>query len=682
MSNNTPQLLLLKDILKDSASSKFTSFTAVNRNKLKPDLLIPTATKAIDIYENEDDEKTWKKVFHTPRMVSKDAQYAFTVPERRLHYKSILSSPKSFQKFGIDPKNKENLDFLNGTRLFYDKDNGIFPYSMAYAGFQFGTFAGQLGDGRVVNLFDLPCTVDGTRYTFQIKGAGLTPFSRFADGKAVLRSSIREFIISEALHHIGMPSTRAIQLTLLPGTRAKREFFEPCAQVTRYSQSWIRMGNFDLLRWRNDIEGLINLSDYVINNDLEKTHDRFPSSGLPPLQLFTKDYFPDINDGKENDDDTSVMDFKINKLTKYDNMFRKISFLNAQCVAYWQAYGFLNGVLNTDNTSIIGLSMDFGPFSFMDKFDPRYTPNHDDVQLRYSYANQPGAVWWNLTKLGDSLSPLLGCGPKYIKDLLEKKSLFFDDHHAEKEEYIVKRAGNMISVIQNEYKFWFTIFFTKIFCQRIGINLFDNISGDINKLNINEIVAEVKNLQSNVIQPLLEFLYTSQLDYNFFFLNFQSFTSNDFFKLNDDTNNGTNINPKLTKLLFKKSDSNSVEYTHKFEKLQKFLKGYAEYITAKNISLKSRIEVSSKVNPLFIPRNFIFDQVVNDFYDRQRKELHNPNAQLDTSLLEKLYLMSVNPYDSNKWENSTLHPEVVNDWTENVQLMDPAELMKQCGCSS
>ena len=206
----------------ESGTSKFAQ-------KLFADQLVPSVSKAIEIEERGDEEEC-RKLFQTPRLVSQRAHFAYNIPEKRPHYKPLLTSSKALENLQL-VMDADLGAILNGQRLYLDESKGIFPYSMAYAGFQFGQFAGQLGDGRVNNLFDLP-DKSGVSQTLQLKGSGMTPFSRFADGKAVLRSSIREFFVSEALHHIGVPSTRALQLTLLPQTRAKRSLYEPCLLYT------------------------------------------------------------------------------------------------------------------------------------------------------------------------------------------------------------------------------------------------------------------------------------------------------------------------------------------------------------------------------------------------------------------------------------------------------------------
>ncbi|RAL66372.1 hypothetical protein DID88_006041 [Monilinia fructigena] len=236
------------------------------------------------------------------------------------------------------------------------------------------------------------------RYELQLKGAGITPYSRFADGKAVLRSSIREFIVSEALNGLKIPTTRALSLTLLPHSKVRRETLEPGAIVARFAESWLRIGTFDILRARGERDLLRQLCTYIAENVFQGWES------LPARNTADDGRVDKIERGVSKDTIEGPDGLEENRFTR---LYREIVRRNAKTVAAWQAYAFTNGVLNTDNTSIFGLSIDFGPFAFLDNFDPNYTPNHDDHMLRYSYRNQPTVIWWNLVRLGESLGELI-----------------------------------------------------------------------------------------------------------------------------------------------------------------------------------------------------------------------------------------------------------------------------------
>ncbi|MEO7160109.1 MAG: protein adenylyltransferase SelO [Polaromonas sp.] len=242
---------------------------------------------------------------------------------------------------------------------------GARPLASVYSGHQFGVWAGQLGDGRAILLGELE-TPKGPQ-EIQLKGAGLTPYSRMGDGRAVLRSSIREFLCSEAMHGLGIPSTRALCVT---GSDAavRREDIETAAVVTRTAPSFIRFGHFEHFSYSNQHVQLKTLADYVI--------DRF---------------YPECREARQ----------------PYAALLQAVSERTAHMMAAWQAVGFCHGVMNTDNMSILGLTIDYGPFQFLDAFDPGHICNHSDSQGRYAYNKQPNMAYWNLFCLGQALLPLI-----------------------------------------------------------------------------------------------------------------------------------------------------------------------------------------------------------------------------------------------------------------------------------
>ncbi|GLQ46618.1 UPF0061 protein [Dyella lipolytica] len=251
---------------------------------------------------------------------------------------------------------------------------GMQPWASNYGGHQFGAWAGQLGDGRAISLGEV-LTAQGARLELQLKGAGATPYSRGADGRAVLRSSIREFLCSEAMHHLGVPTTRALSL-VVTGETVERDMFydghpqdEPGAVVCRVAPSFIRFGHFELPTSRGDIPLLRQLVDFTIRRD-----------------------FPDLGGSGE---------------TRYGDWFAEICARTAKMIAHWMRVGFVHGVMNTDNMSILGLTIDYGPYGWIDDFDPDWTPNTTDAaRRRYRFGQQPNVAWWNLSCLAAALAPL------------------------------------------------------------------------------------------------------------------------------------------------------------------------------------------------------------------------------------------------------------------------------------
>lgn len=400
-----------------------------------------------------------------PRLV-KDALYTYVHPEPTEDPELLGVSSRALRDIGLKEEEAQSEDFkqvVAGNKILTWDENegtesgGIYPWAQCYGGYQFGQWAGQLGDGRAISLFESTNEKTGVRYEIQLKGAGRTPYSRFADGKAVLRSSIREFVVSEYLNAIGIPSTRALALTHCRGSKVARERMEPGAIVTRFAQSWIRFGTFDLLRNRGDRKLLRRLADYTAEH-VYGGWDTLPSK-LPPGD--PKETHSKIKSGISN---STIEGSALEEENRYTRLYRAILRRNALTVAKWQAYGFMNGVLNTDNTSILGLSIDFGPFAFLDTFDPTYTPNHDDHMLRYSYRNQPTIIWWNLVRLGEAFGELMGAGSLVDTDTFIEKGV-----SEEQADELVKRAEGIIERCGEEYKAVFLTEYKRVMTARLGL---------------------------------------------------------------------------------------------------------------------------------------------------------------------------------------------------------------------
>jgi serine/tyrosine/threonine adenylyltransferase len=252
---------------------------------------------------------------------------------------------------------------------------GSSSLASVYSGHQFGVWAGQLGDGRALLLGELEtadaATGDLRNFEIQLKGAGRTPYSRMGDGRAVLRSSIREFLCSEAMHGLGIPTTRALAV-VGSDMLARRETNESTAVVTRVAPSFIRFGHFEHFAYRGENEQLKTLADYVIERYYPECRTTHPLAANP-----------------------------------YAALLAAVSSRTATMVAAWQAVGFCHGVMNTDNMSILGLTIDYGPFQFLDGFNPAHICNHSDEQGRYAYNRQPNIAYWNLFCLGQALMPLI-----------------------------------------------------------------------------------------------------------------------------------------------------------------------------------------------------------------------------------------------------------------------------------
>jgi len=288
-------------------------------------------------------------------------------------------------ELGLDAEwlaSPEGVDVLTGNRLLA----GGRPLASVYSGHQFGVWAGQLGDGRAILLGEID-TPAGPQ-ELQLKGAGRTPYSRMGDGRAVLRSSIREYLGSEAMQGLGIPTTRALAVTGSPQP-VRREEVETAAVVTRVAPSFIRFGHFEHFAARDQHAELQALADFVI--------DRF---------------YPQCR---------ATENFAGNA---YAAFLEQVSERTAAMVAQWQAVGFCHGVMNTDNMSILGLTIDYGPFQFLDAFDPGHICNHSDEQGRYAYNKQPNVAYWNLFCLGQAMLPLIGDQELALAALESYKTVF------------------------------------------------------------------------------------------------------------------------------------------------------------------------------------------------------------------------------------------------------------------
>ena len=315
----------------------------------------------------------------------KRACYSRVQPEKVSQPQLVAYAREVAEKLDLTSNICETADFVqvfSGNCLLAGMD----PYATCYGGHQFGTWAGQLGDGRAINLGEI-VNQYGKRWALQLKGAGPTPYARMADGFAVLRSSVREFLCSEAMHHLGIPTTRALSL-VTTGEQIVRDMFydgnprpEQGAVVCRVAQSFTRFGSFQILTARGETDVLQQLIDYTIRTD-------FPHLGEPSPEV-------------------------------YIAWFEEVCRRTAEVIVHWMRVGFVHGVMNTDNMSILGLTIDYGPYGWLEDYDPNWTPNTTDAGLhRYCFGNQPQIAHWNLAQLSQAISPLIE-QPEPLQQILD-----------------------------------------------------------------------------------------------------------------------------------------------------------------------------------------------------------------------------------------------------------------------
>ena len=325
-----------------------------------------------------------------------EAAFSYVNPIKPKNPSLIHVSIEVAESLGISKEETKSEEFLNvfsGNTILENTK----PYAMAYAGHQFGNWAGQLGDGRAITLFE--ATYNNINTMFQLKGAGKTPYSRRGDGLAVLRSSIREHLCSEAMFNLGVPTTRSLAL-FLSGDEVLRDVlyngnadYEKGAIVCRTAPSFIRFGNFELFTSREDTKNLQLLADYTI-----------------------KQYYPEIKTVGKN---------------KYLEFFETVADKTREMIVHWQRVGFVHGVMNTDNMSIHGITIDYGPYGWLEDYNPNWTPNTtDNEHKRYRFGNQPQVAQWNLLQLANALFPLIE-EVKPLEKILNDFPIKFEEDYIE-----------------------------------------------------------------------------------------------------------------------------------------------------------------------------------------------------------------------------------------------------------
>ncbi|MFT5609016.1 MAG: hypothetical protein ACI9PZ_002835 [Parvicella sp.] len=416
------------------------------------------------------------------------------------------------------------------------------PYACCYGGHQFGNWAGQLGDGRAINLGEIVNT-ESERWALQLKGAGLTPYSRTADGLAVLRSSVREFLCSEAMHHLGVPTTRALSL-LLTGEKVLRDIlydghpqYEPGAIVCRVAPSFTRFGSFQIHSSRSDIDVLKQLLDYTITTD-------FPHLGQPSKEAY-------IAFLKEVVEKTALM------------------------IVEWMRVGFVHGVMNTDNMSILGLTIDYGPYGWLEPYDPEWTPNTTDSQnRRYRFDQQAQIAHWNLVQLAQALLPVI----EEVEPLQE---------------------------IVNGYPAFYQNAWQNMMAGKLGLAQFQG-EDDLSLIN-----------------DLLETLQIIETDMTLFFRDLSNYSFTD-----TEAVNATDA--ALVDVVHSAYYEERSAHTDKA--MATWLRRYSQRLGADNIDPTIRAQAMNQVNPLYVMRNYLAQEVID--------EAEKDNFALLNELLDTLR----NPY--------------------------------------
>ncbi|MFV9549986.1 protein adenylyltransferase SelO [Algibacter sp. PT7-4] len=443
-----------------------------------------------------------------------NACFSYVTPKQTAKPELLHVSAEMLDSLGISSTEAKTSNFLGvftGNKVLENSK----PYAMCYGGHQFGNWAGQLGDGRAINLFEIEHK--NTNWQVQLKGAGETPYSRTADGLAVLRSSVREYLCSEAMFHLGVPTTRALSLALT-GDSVLRDImyngnqaYEKGAIVCRAAETFLRFGSFQIFASRQDNVTLKTLLDYTIKH-------HFPQLGAPSKKTYLA-------------------------------FFKEVTNRTLDMVIHWQRVGFVHGVMNTDNMSILGLTIDYGPYGWLEGYDYGWTPNTTDRQhKRYRFGNQANVGLWNLIQLANAIYPLID-------------------------------EAEPLETILNEYKTNFEIKLLRMMRSKLGL------------------FKEEEHDQKFILE-LEDILHLTETDMTIFFRNLASFDSQNPLK-------GLQV---ITDAFYKPEEVvGNIEkrWNNWFEK-------YAKRLGKESLSINDRKQKMNTINPKFVLRNYMAQLAIDD----------------------------------------------------------------------
>jgi len=453
-------------------------------------------------------------VLENSRRQVKKACFSYVTPKKTRKPEMLHTSSEMLSALGLSEEDATSKTFLNvftGNEVLHNTN----PYAMCYGGHQFGNWAGQLGDGRAINLAEVEH--NNKHWAIQLKGAGKTPYSRTADGLAVLRSSVREYLCSEAMHHLGVPTTRALSLAL-SGDKVLRDVmydgnsaYEKGAIVCRTGESFLRFGSYQIFSARQDEETLNTLVDYTIKH-------HFSHLGKPSKKT-------------------------------YIQFFKEVTERTLDMIIHWQRVGFVHGVMNTDNLSILGLTIDYGPYGWLEGYDYGWTPNTTDRQhKRYRYGNQPNIGLWNLLQLANAIYPLI-------------------------------EESEPLEAILNEYKTDFDERRLSMMRSKLGLQIEDE-------------------KDQSLIQDLEDILHQTETDMTIFFRNLSNF------KKENPSESLRVINDAFYKL-------DEVVGNIK-KRWDVWFKNYGNRLKKETFSNEERKDEMNAVNPKYVLRNYMAQLAIDD----------------------------------------------------------------------
>ncbi|KAI9207231.1 uncharacterized protein BJ171DRAFT_639973 [Polychytrium aggregatum] len=456
-----------------------------------------------------------------PRTVN-NATYTYITPEPLANPILIAVSESAAALLEVDSRDlcrRDSLDSMSMARPFTTEYNTR-PWAHVYGGHQYGIYAGQLGDGRACSVGDI-VNSEGETWELNIKGIGKTPMSRFGDGYATLRSSLREFLGSEFMAALSIPTTRS--LYILGGTRpVYREKMEASGVLGRLCPTWVRFGSFELFWYRAEKERIRNLADHLIRHIFpyvirpDEDNGEGPESSIidskQRLSIRTSVRMSTTNQKQasvtksKNPALQNTVKIEV-ELNKYARLFREIVHRSAILVASWQAVGFCHGVMNTDNMSVAGFTMDYGPFGFMDSYDPFWVCNSSDRIGRYRFERQPRIMLWNLTKLGRTFVELIVSREDYA-DWIERQRMRGVKSYDSEYDFCVK-GEEVVRELLREFEPAFFETYVALMRKKLGLR------------------TARKDDMEVLVAPLLALLADTACDYTHFFRALCSFRTNE-----------------------------------------------------------------------------------------------------------------------------------------------------------
>ncbi|KAF8207615.1 UPF0061-domain-containing protein [Mycena galopus ATCC 62051] len=540
---------------------------------------------------------------------------------------------------------KDLIDVLGGRAVLMS--DTFAPWAVRYSGHQFGSFAGQLGDGRATSILVTPHP-ESTElsYELQLKGAGRTPFSRSADGLAVTRSSVREYLCSEAMHALGIPTTRALALISLPGVPVLRETVESACVLTRVAPSFLRIGSFQAFSPPENI--------FFFGGGQQVAHwDALRTLGIWVAESVLK--LPEAAEGKEADTQPAPWG---------KALVLEVARRNARMVAGWQAYGFMHGVINTDNVSLLGLTIDYGPYSFMDVFDPFHICNHTDEEGRYAYRSQPSNVLFAIRALHAALAPLIGA-----ESALGHAVPAGWAAAADKEEIAAWRTRGMDELkdeLELVYQSETAKAYGELMHKRLALRIADSTD------------------EAKLVRPLLDLMASQKLDFHGTFRALTAFRPGILPADGDaDSTAKADLDKLVERLLSQAPDGGPKDRTQATEEWRAWLDVYARRIERETEEWGDEIDAlrgraGLAANPRFVLRQWLLQEVI---------EVVEKDIVRGRRVLAKVLHMACNPFEPWGGEDADADDEAQLSAEELEErrfcgLGDSRMLGFQCSCSS